>query len=318
MVQQMQFLKSALLACTLVAAPAYVWAQSGSVQVTASDARVFLAADTASAVVTPLPVGAVLEVVSRTGDWFQVRLPKDSSGFDRVGYVQNGKVREMAATGGTATPASTNSAPASAPRSARPTAAVLPFEFGAIENWWGGTWDIGKGIADLLVEELLQTGQIRLLERAQIETVLAEQDLANSSRADVSGAQAARLGKMLGANLLLTGTIVQFGSEQRNVGGSAGSVAGRFMGGAGAKNTTATVVLTARVIDTSTSEILASVKAEGKSNRRGLLLGSSIGGNFGSIDMGSSDFRETILGEATQKAVTEAATRITTALNNAR
>ena len=318
MVRRMRFLRLALLACTVVAAPAYAWAQSGSVQVTASDARVFLAADTASAVVTPLPVGAVLEVVSRAGDWFQVRLPKDSSGFDRVGYVQSGKVREMAPTAGSATPPSTSTAPTSATRSARPTAAVLAFEFGAVDNWWGGTWDIGKGIADLLVEELLQTGQIRLLERAQIETVLAEQDLANSSRADVSGAQAARLGKVLGANLLLTGTVVQFGSEQRNVGGSAGSVAGRFMGGAGAKNTTATVVITARVIDTSTSEILASVKAEGKSNRRGLLLGSRIGGNFGSIDMGSSDFRETILGEATQKAVTEAATRITTALNNAR
>jgi curli biogenesis system outer membrane secretion channel CsgG len=317
MVQGIRFLKSAVLACVLIAAPAAARAQSASVQVTAGDARVFLAADASSTVVTPLPVGAVLEVVSRTGDWFQVRLPKDSSGFDRVGYVQSGKVREMTVAS-SAPAASSGNAAASAPRSARPTAAVLAFEFGAVDNWWGGTWDIGKGIADLLVEELLQTGQIRLLERAQIESVLAEQDLANSSRADVSGAQAARLGKVLGANLLLTGTVVQFGSEQRNVGGSAGSVAGRFMGGAGARNTTATVVITVRVIDTGTSEILASVKAEGKSNRRGLLLGSRVGGNFGSIDMGSSDFRETILGEATQKAVTEAATRLTTAMNNAR
>ncbi|MEO7191193.1 MAG: CsgG/HfaB family protein [Vicinamibacterales bacterium] len=312
-----RILSRAIPALMLIALPFIASAQTGSVQVTASDTRVFLSADVTSAVVTPVPVGAVLQVVSQTGDWYEVRLPKDASGFDRVGFVQRGKVKVVAeAAGSGGTPRAT-SVPAPQARAVRPRAAVLSFEFGTIQQWWSGNWDIGKGISDMLVDELLQTGQISLLERKQIDAVLGEQNLANSNRADVSAKQAASLGKVLGANMLITGSVTKFGSEEKNVGGAAGSVAGRFMGGAGAKNTTANVALTIRVIDASTSEILASVKAEGKSNRKGLLLGTAIGGNFGAINMGSKDFRETILGEATEKAVKEAAAKLAPAMMNA-
>jgi curli biogenesis system outer membrane secretion channel CsgG len=312
----------AAAACVVLASGISTRAQSAAVQVTAADARVFLSADDSSAVVTAVPVGAMLEVVNKTDAWYQVRLPKDSSGFDRVGYIPASKVKAASMPGRSSASSSSSSsaassAAASAARRMRPTAAVLDFDFGTIENWWGGNWDIGKGIADMLVEELLQTGDIRLLERKQIQSVLGEQDLANSNRADVTAGQAAALGKVLGAKLLITGTVTKFGSEEHNLGGSAGVMAGRFFGGAGAKKTTANVALTARIIDSSTSEILASAKGEGKSNRKGLLLNGVIGGTSGGIDMNSSDFRETILGEATEKAVTELATRLTTALANA-
>jgi curli biogenesis system outer membrane secretion channel CsgG len=308
----------AVAACVVLASGISTRAQSAAVQVTASDARVFLSADASSAVVTAVPVGAMLEVVNKTDAWYEVRLPKDNSGFDRVGYIPAAKVKAMSMPArGSAARAATGAAAAAAPRSTCPTAAVLDFDFGTIENWWGGNWDIGKGIADMLVEELLQTGHIRLLERKQIQSVLGEQDLANSNRADVTASQAAALGKVLGAKLLITGTITKFGSEEHNLGGSAGVMAGRFFGGAGAKKTTADVALTARVVDASTSEIRASAKGEGKSNRKGLLLNGVIGGTSGGIDMNSSDFRETILGEATEKAVSELAAHMTTALDNA-
>ena len=62
-----------------------------------------------------------------------------------------------------------------------------------------------------------------------------------------------------------------------------------------------------RVIDTATGEIMASAKGEGESKRTGLMLGGGGagggGGGFGGVSMGSSDFRETILGEATEAAV---------------
>jgi curli biogenesis system outer membrane secretion channel CsgG len=311
----------AVAACVVLASGISTRAQSTSVQVTAADAKVFLSADASSAVVTAVPVGAMLEVVNKADAWYQVRLPKDGSGFDRVGYIPASKVKALSLPGRTsasASSSSSSSAAASTARRTRPTAAVLDFDFGTIENWWGGNWDIGKGIADMLVEELLQTGDVRLLERKQIQAVLGEQDLSNSNRADVSASQAAALGKVLGAKLLITGTVTKFGSEEHNLGGSAGVMAGRFFGGgAGAKKTTANVALTARVIDASTSEILASAKGEGKSNRKGLLLNGSIGGNFGGVDMGSSDFRETILGEATEKAVSELAAHLASALENA-
>jgi hypothetical protein len=48
-------------------------------------------------------------------------------------------------------------------------------------------------------------------------------------------------------------------------------------------------------------------KGEGTSSRSGLLLGGGAGGGggagFGGVEMGSSDFRESVLGEATEAAV---------------
>lgn len=309
----------AILAVGLATGPVGLAAQSGSVQVTSADTKVYLSAATSSAVVMTVPVGAVLEVVASSGNWFQVKLPKDASGFDRLGFIEKAHVKEMAgaaapAGGSAARPAA---ATASTARSARPTAAVLDFEFGTIEHWWSGNWNIGKGISDMLVDELLQTGEIRLLERKRIESVLGEQNLANSSRADVSAKEAAQLGKVLGAKVLITGSVTKFGSEERNVGGAAGSVAGRFLGGVGAKNTTATVAITVRAIDSSTSEILVSAKGEAKSSRKGILLGGAFRGNFAEIDMNSRDFRETILGEATEKAVKQVAARLGVSLPNA-
>jgi curli biogenesis system outer membrane secretion channel CsgG len=72
-----------------------------------------------------------------------------------------------------------------------------------------------------------------------------------------------------------------------------------------------------RIIDTTTGEILASAKGEGTSSRSGLLLGGGGGGwgggGGGEISMGSSDFRETILGEATDKAVKDVVAKLVAA-----
>ena len=43
-----------------------------------------------------------------------------------------------------------------AAQSTRPTVAVLGFEFGSIQQWWSGNQDIGTGISDMLVDELLE------------------------------------------------------------------------------------------------------------------------------------------------------------------
>ena len=46
-------------------------------------------------------------------------------------------------------------ASAQSARASRPTVAVLDLDFGAVQQWWSGNWDIGKGVADLLVDELV-------------------------------------------------------------------------------------------------------------------------------------------------------------------
>ena len=34
-------------------------------------------------------------------------------------------------------------------QSKRPTVALLDFDYGTVQQWWSGNWDIGKGISDM-------------------------------------------------------------------------------------------------------------------------------------------------------------------------
>jgi curli biogenesis system outer membrane secretion channel CsgG len=198
----------------------------------------------------------------------------------------------------------------------RPTVALLDFEFGTVQRWWDDNYDIGKGIADLVVDALLEDGSFRVFERKKLASVLGEQDLANSNRADPDAKMVAKLGKVAGVKYLITGSITKFGTEDSKKGvGGGGFGAGKFgLGGVGMKKGKATVAITTRMIDTSTSEIMVSAKGEGVSKRSGLMLGGGAGGGggggFGGFEMGSSNFRETVIGEATELAVSQLVTNL--------
>ncbi|MGH9387934.1 MAG: CsgG/HfaB family protein [Vicinamibacterales bacterium] len=196
-------------------------------------------------------------------------------------------------------------------QSNRPTVAILDLDFGTVQRWWDDNYDIGKGLADLIVDAMLEDGSFRVFERKKLANVLGEQDLANSNRADPDAKTVAKLGKVAGVKYLVTGSVTKFGTEDSKKGvGGGGFGGGRFgLGGVGMSKGKATVAITVRIIDTSTSEIMLSAKGEGVSSRSGLMLGGGAGGGggggFGGFQMGSSNFRETVIGEATEKAVTQ-------------
>jgi curli biogenesis system outer membrane secretion channel CsgG len=205
-----------------------------------------------------------------------------------------------------------------APQGNRPTIAVLSFDYGTVQHWWSGTWDIGEGISDLIVDELVNDGSYRVIERKRLDAVLAEQNFSNSERADPSAKTMVQLGKALGVKYLVVGSITKFGTEQSSKsfsGGGFGSAYG--VGNIGTSKGKANVAIAARIIDTTTGEIMASAKGDGTSKRSGLLLGGAGGGSggagFGNISFGSSDFRDTILGEATEMAVKATSTKLVAA-----
>ncbi len=139
--------------------------------------------------------------------------------------------------------------------------AILNFDFGAVQNWWGGHWDVGKGIADLIVDQLVKDGTYSVVERKQLDAIIAEQNFSNSDRADAS--TAAKIGKVLGLNVIIVGSVTQFGTEKKgfSVGGLAGGFGGLGAGKVGTQKGKAYVGVTARAIDVNTAEILASVTA---------------------------------------------------------
>src|SRR6202011_1723633 len=84
--------------------------------------------------------------------------------------------------------------------------------------------------------------------------------------------------------------------------------------GIGTHKAKAVVGITARLVNTSTGEILAAVTGTAESSRSGTaLIGAGAGGGSGGgagLDMGSSNFGQTILGEAVKAAVGDTATQL--------
>lgn len=199
-------------------------------------------------------------------------------------------------------------AASAAGQSTRPTVAVLSFDYGSLQHWWEGNQDIGEGISDLLVDALLEDGSYRLIERKRLDAILAEQNFSQSERADPSAKTLAQVGKMLGVKYLIVGSVTKFGTEKSNKSFGGGGFGAKYgVGNVGTSKGKANVAITARMIDTTTGEIMASAKGEGTSKRSGLLLeggGGGYGGaGMGHINFGASEFRDTILGEATEAAV---------------
>jgi curli biogenesis system outer membrane secretion channel CsgG len=193
----------------------------------------------------------------------------------------------------------------------RPRIAVLDFDYATVQSYssaiFGTNVDIGKGITDLLVTGLVKDGTYSVIERKALDKILAEQNFSNSNRADPTSA--AKIGKLLGVDAIIEGSITQFGNETKktNLGGGGGNWGGFGLGGVGHSNSKANVSITARIINIDTAEILGVAEGSGQSARSSTsLLGG--GGNWhgfggGNADFGSSDFQNTIIGEATKAAV---------------
>jgi curli biogenesis system outer membrane secretion channel CsgG len=178
---------------------------------------------------------------------------------------------------------------------------------------FGSNQDIGKGIADILVDKLVNDGAYSVIERKQLDKIIAEQNFSNSDRADPNSA--AKIARILGVDAIIIGSITQFGRDDKSTnvgGGAASSTLGRFgIGGVKTSKSTAVCTITARMIDTSTAEILASVQGHGEETRNGTGIvgtgGSYAGMAGGALDMKSSNFANTILGAAVNKATTDVA-----------
>jgi Uncharacterized protein involved in formation of curli polymers len=203
-------------------------------------------------------------------------------------------------------PASAQAAPARKPR-----IAVMDFDYATVRTdaaaWFGSDIDVGKGIADLLVTGLVKDGSYSVIERKALDKIMAEQNFNNSDRADPTSA--AKLGKLLGVDAILVGSITKFGNDTKKtgLGGAGGNWGGFGMGGFGHSKTNANVGIDARLVNVDTGEILAVAEGQGTSSRSSTSLGGG-GGSWhgfgaGHADFGASDFQNTIIGEATKNAV---------------
>mgnify|MGYP001149360921 CR=1 FL=1 len=123
---------------------------------------------------------------------------------------------------------------------------------------------IGEGMREMLVTALFKTKRFAILERALLEEILKEQDLAGSGR--VQGGTGAAAGGIVGADLIVTGAVTEFVTDTLTVKGGA-EVAGTQIDGSMNKGY---VGLDIRIIDAKTSEVVVATYVMGRANSYGL------------------------------------------------
>jgi curli biogenesis system outer membrane secretion channel CsgG len=135
--------------------------------------------------------------------------------------------------------------------------AVFSLEFATVKSAadaaFGASVDIGKGTSELIVHALVRGGQVDVYEREQFEKIVAEQDVTNTSRFDA--ATAAKIGRIVGVQAVLIGSITKFAQEERGL--------------LGVKRTETVIEVIGRVVDTSTGKILYTVKGAAEDRRNG-------------------------------------------------
>ncbi|MDP9263133.1 MAG: CsgG/HfaB family protein, partial [Acidobacteriota bacterium] len=154
--------------------------------------------------------------------------------------------------------------------------AIFDFDYATVRTnsaaIFGSDVDVGKGISDLLVTYLVKDGTYSVIERKALDKILKEQNFSNSDRANPTSA--AQLGRLLGVDAIIVGSITQFGNDTKNtnVGGGGGGW-GRFgIGGVGHKKSKAIVGIDARIVNIDTAEIMGVAEGKGESSRESTSL----------------------------------------------
>ena len=185
--------------------------------------------------------------------------------------------------------------------------AVMDFE----DKTGHGGWHIGSGMADMLTTALVKSGKFMVIERQQLQKIMEEQKLGMSGA--VTPQSAAQVGKLLGVELMVTGSVNEFGEKSSKVGGSVGSSVSKGMFGLnrlGVETKTARVGLDVRLVNTTTGEIVAADGIAEDESKKGVDVGTDEF-NFSN----DTHFDETLAGKATRKAVNKVVEMITGAMD---
>lgn len=153
-----------------------------------------------------------------------------------------------------------------------------------------GYHHLGEGVADMLVTALVKSNKFSPLERQELEKVLAEQKLGESGL--VTAETAPKIGKLLGVELLVVGSISEFGQKEKKVSGGISFLSG------GIKTKTSRAVVDVRLVNTVTGEIVAAETCEGEESSTGIAV------DYEDIDFSNMDsWDDTDIGKATREAV---------------
>ena len=168
-----------------------------------------------------------------------------------------------------------------------------------------GQINLGSGMTDQLTNALVQSDNFVLLERESISSVLNEQDFARGNRTVRS--TVARTGSVVPAQILIKGAITEFQLEE-----SGSGVGISYQGfSVGNESSQSHVALILTIIDTTSGQVLDSVRLEGKAKGTGYKFGISYMG----IGVDANKFDNTALSKSVQIVIDRAVEAIANQLN---
>jgi curli biogenesis system outer membrane secretion channel CsgG len=129
--------------------------------------------------------------------------------------------------------------------------------------------DIGKGVSEMLIAKLVQDGTVTVIERSAIDKVLAEQNLTNSDRSDP--VTAAKLGRVLGVDAIVLGTITHYEYDEKMKGHSSpfpGMIGVANSGTKAKYDIRAKIAISGRVVSPDTAEVLSVCEGVGETSRK--------------------------------------------------
>jgi curli biogenesis system outer membrane secretion channel CsgG len=168
-----------------------------------------------------------------------------------------------------------------------------------------GQINLGSGMTDQLTNALVVSDNFVLLERESISNVLNEQDFARGNRTQRS--TVAQTGRVVPAQILIKGAITEFQLEE-----SGSGVGLSYQGfSLGNESSQSHVALILTIIDTTSGQVIDSVRLEGKAKGTGYKFGISYMG----IGVDANKFDNTALGKSVQIVIDRAVEAIAKKLN---
>lgn len=173
--------------------------------------------------------------------------------------------------------------------------AVLPFA-NRVQNIYGG-YEIGEGLSEMLITELMRTERFQLVEREVIGNIVQEQELAMTGLTNTqTGLQT---GQLSGAQFMIRGAVTEFNDQA----GGGGMKIAFSKAEASTKSSKAYVGIDVRMVDNATGQIYASYNANAEAVSRGASLAAVISEFGDDFKFGASHFNNTPIGKATRKAL---------------
>ncbi len=162
------------------------------------------------------------------------------------------------------------------------------------------------GLKDMLTTALVQTKRYRVLERAELSSIMEEQAL-GASGAVKKGTEAKRR-QIRGADILVVAAVTGWepGTSKKS-GGLGGFIPGaKILAGIGGAFKKSSMAMDIRIIDSATSEVLAATNVSGvaKEAKLGVLAGTLIGGV--PLGGGLSSYAKTPMEKAIRICIKEA------------